>query len=77
MHPELGEMWIKALERGEGPPRDMRACMCGESEPFVTLLSQIEMQPPLGALMNLPIHISDRVDVESYKKIKKNKNLCL
>ena len=25
VHPQLGEMWIKALERGEGAPRDMRA----------------------------------------------------
>ena len=23
----LGEMWIKALERGEGPPRDLHACV--------------------------------------------------
>ena len=27
VRPELGEMWIKALERGEGAPRDMRACV--------------------------------------------------
>ena len=24
VRPQLGEMWIKALERGEGAPRDVR-----------------------------------------------------
>ena len=45
----LGEMWIRALELWRGRPA-RHARMCRESEPFVTLLSGIEMQPPVSRL---------------------------
>ena len=35
------------MERGEGAPRDMRACVAKVNHSS-TLLSEIEMQPPFG-----------------------------